>query len=334
MTDVSFVIPAIHEFPALYHTLFAIQVEMEDLGMSYEMIVVENGEKDVHTPKFLTLFRVPIARKLIKYLFEPIQCGPIARMTGAKEAQGRYLVFLDAHSALGKNTIPLLINTLEGKNAGEVHGVTVKTHWDSRQAGGHYQLFGGGGPKLNSHFHGTYCRATGNEPYQVGGATLAYVIFNREEFLKLRGYHPACRFYPHPEGYLPLKYWMFDREVWLHPKAYHFHSNYPRNYGSKIKEGLTIQIRGDPYRLIGNDNLIRNAMICSYTLGGEPWIQRVYEYWSKRVRSKYVLNGIREDARASAEEEYQWILDNAHHTLDEVLQDLHQRKTRGVELLE
>lgn len=334
MTDVSVVLPAIHEYPALIHTLFSIQNEFSDLNYTWEIVVVENGEQDSYTPKFLQLFRVPIARKQIKYLFEPIQCGPAARMTGAKAAQGKFLVFMDAHSEVGKNTLPLLLNTLEEKQAGEVHGVTVKTHWDPNAAGGHYQLFGGGGPNLFSHMHGTYCRAVqGNGPYLVANATLAYVAFWRKEFLKLRGYHPACRFYPHPEGYLPLKYWMFDREVWLHPQAFHFHSNYPRNYGTKIHEGLTIDIKGDPYKVVGNDHCIRNAMICGYTLGGEAWLQHIYDYWSKKVRSKYVLNGIKEDARRVSEDERQWILDNAHWTLDETLQRLHDIKVKGTEVL-
>jgi len=328
--DISIVVPMIHEYPAIIHTLYSIQNEFSDENYTYEVIVVENGEQDTYTPNFHKWFRVPTLMGRMKYLFEPIQCGPMARMTGAKEAKGKYLMFMDAHTELGKNTIPLLVNLLEEKDAGEVHGVTLKSHIDMSSAGGHYQLFNAGGPKLNSHFHGSYCRAVQDQPYIVGGASLAYVMFNREEFLKLHGYHSECRFYPHPEGYLPLKYWMFEREVWLHPRAFHFHSIYPRNYGSKIKEGFTILVDGEPYRLVGNDNLLRNAMICAFTLGGKEWSQKIYDFWLPKIRSQAVLSGIKEDAERVAAEERNWILNNATYTLNEVLIDLHKRCVNGV----
>ncbi len=347
MIDVSVVIPALHEYPQLIHTIFSIQNEFSDLNYSYEIIVVENGEEDEYTPQFLKYFRIPLAQGWLKYFFEPTPCGPAARMAGARKAEGKYIVFCDAHVEFGKNTIPLLIETMEHKDAGMVCGSTIKTHCRDRDknkgsiphhVGSHYELFVGGGPKLYSHFHGGYRKpGATEEPFLIAGGPLAYVVFNREEFLKLRGYHPACRFYPHPEGYLPLKYWMFDRECWAHPMAYHFHSNYPKGgmkTGYKTIEGLSIDIKGDPYRLVGGDHLIRNAMLTAYTLGGESWIQRIHDHWSKKVRSMYVLNGIRDNAILVAQEEREWILDNAHRTLDEVLENLHKMKVKGIERLE
>ena len=113
MVDVSIIIPFVHEYPALIHTVFAFQNEFTDGNYSYELILVENREKDPYTDKFLHYMRTPIERERIRYFFEPRPCGPIARNTGAKNARGKYLIFTDAHVQPGKNTVPRLIRTLE-----------------------------------------------------------------------------------------------------------------------------------------------------------------------------------------------------------------------------
>ena len=42
MVDVSFVVPYIHEYPALIHTVFSIQNEMIDLPYSYDCGFLEH----------------------------------------------------------------------------------------------------------------------------------------------------------------------------------------------------------------------------------------------------------------------------------------------------
>jgi glycosyltransferase involved in cell wall biosynthesis len=338
MTDISIVIPYVNEYPALIHTVFSIQNEFVDLPYSYEIICVENRARHAYTEKFLHYMRTLIADGRLKYAFEERPCGPIARQTGALQAKGKYLIFTDAHVQLGKNTIPLLIDLLEEKDAGMVHGCTVWSHWDAHHAGCHYELYkkhpttGGinrNWPNLNSHFHGGYTRCRDAEgPYKVAGATLAYVAFFRDRFIKSRGYHMGCRGYPHPEGYLPLKSWMLDQECWIHPKAFHYHSLYPRNYGPQV------DINIDGHQLVGNDFLIRNAMICAYTLGGDKWLDKIYNEWLKyRGAKQHVLDLIKKHALASIGEERKWILDNAVYTLDEVLIQLQLNGVKGVEIL-
>ena len=331
MVDVSFVLPMVHEFPSVYFTLFSIQNEMLGGNYSYEINVIENGEQDIHTPNFLTLFRGPISGKLINYDFEPTQCGPAARMKGARMAKGKYIIFADAHTVFGRDTIPKMIEPLEKDVSDEVHGTTLKTHWVPR-GGAHYKLFNNGGPNLNTHFHGTYARA--DDPvtlYPIVGGTLAYVAFRRQEFLDSHGYHPECRYYPHPEGYLPLKYLMLGKRVHCKPDCFHFHSNYPRNYGTKIKsEPVVIDIKGDPYTLMGQDNLIRNAHLCAYTLGGDKWLKILTDSWLTKVASQYVVKGIAEDAKIAAQGERKWVEANAKYTLDEVLTQARKDKIAGM----
>lgn len=305
---------------------------MLDENYSYEINIVENGEVDPNTEKMKLLFRTPITAKLINYAFCETQCGPASRMVAARMARGKYIIFIDAHTELGKNTVPKMIELLENDTADEVHGTTLKTHWVPF-GGAHYKLFGNAGPCLNTHMHGSYSRAKDpKKPYPIMGGTLAYVAFRREEFLDSRGYHSAARYYPHPEGYLPLKYLMLGKRVVCRPDCFHFHSNYPRNYGSKIKnDPVVINIKGDPYPLMGQDNLIRNSHLIAYTLGGDKWLKILTESWLNKVASRYVVEGIAIDAKIAAEEEREWILKNQVKTLDEVLIEGRKNKVAGLE---
>jgi len=269
--------------------------------------------------------------KRINYDFEVHQCGPAARMKAARMAKGKYIFFMDAHTEVGKNTVPKMISLLENDVADAVHGGTVKTHFVPAGAS-HYTLFGNEGPNLNTHFHGSYARPVQAKPYPIVNGTLAYVAYRREEFLSLRGYNPNCMYYPHPEGYLPLKYLMFDKRVMAYPECIHYHSNYPRNYGNKMREEpFRIMIKGDPYAIVGQDHLIRNSHICAVTLGGERWLKILTDSWLQKVASKYVVEGIAEDARNVAQSEREWVEKNAKFTLDEVLIRARKDKVAGME---
>jgi len=318
MVDVSVVIPYIHEFPAIYQTVFAIQNEFIDENFTYEIVAVENGERDPHTEKFLHVFRILQSQGKFKYTFEPRQCAGTTRNTGAKTAQGKYLVYTDAHVVWGKNTFPLLVETLEKHDAGIVHGSTSWSHHDVIHMGCHYKLFGT--ISLLTHGHGTYQRCRGRtKPYRIANGTGAYIIFKREEFLKLHGYHEACRYYPHPEAYTDLKYWMFEREVWLNPRAFHYHSLYPRNYGKGAQD------------YCGYDHHVENVMICLYTLGGEEWLNKVYDAHIKKGDKPERLDVLMEQAKKKAEEERRFILDNAHRTLTETINWMKENNIAGVD---
>ncbi len=329
--DVSFVIPMIQDYPQIIMTVNALQAEMEYSNFTYEIIVVENGIIDSYTDNFKKAYRVPMSRNEIRYFFEPVQCGPAARMKGAEEARGKIIHFMDSHTIPARNSVNIMLYEMEDLDAGVLHGATVKTHVVPPHVRGlHYKLFGN--PKQNLHrsFHGTYNKARQNTPYECMGGNLAYTMFKREELLELRGYHPKCRYYPHPEGYLPLKYLMFGRSVWAVPTAFHFHSVY-RNPGSHGRPRWVIDIQDDKYTLQGGDFHICNSMICAYTLGGEKWLDILYDSWSKEVRSSYVLNGIKEYAKEQAEEEHEWVMNNMEKSLDEVLTEGRKKKIKGME---
>ena len=141
--DISFIIPMINEYPAILHTVNSIQIEMAEKNYEYEIIVVENGKIHEYTDNFLKGYRIPIQRELIRYAFEEVQCGPAARQKGAEMAYGDKIMFMDAHTNLGRNTIAPMIKAFDLLDAGIIHGSVVKTHWvKPSERGLHYCFCG------------------------------------------------------------------------------------------------------------------------------------------------------------------------------------------------
>ncbi len=252
--DLSFVIPYIHEFPTIYSTLNNIQTEMfPEKNYTYEMIVVENGVKDENTQEAFTgtraLYRAiteghpdfisGAGQGRIRYFFEPRQCGPVARNHGARQARGRYVMFMDAHTTLARNSVAPLIQCLEeNPHCGGISGLTSWSYYERDSMGSYYELFlqpgqESGGPILPSHMHGHYMplwKVSHRQPFKVVMGSQAYTMYRTEDFLEVGGYFDGCRFYPHPEGYMPLKIWMFGKEMWVHQDSWHIHGMFHRHY--------------------------------------------------------------------------------------------------------
>lgn len=86
--DYSIIIPAYNEEALLANTLEVLHKTMAEIPLSGEIIVTDNNSTD----------RTPEIAKAVgaKVVFEPINQISRARNTGAKHAEGRYLVFIDA----------------------------------------------------------------------------------------------------------------------------------------------------------------------------------------------------------------------------------------------
>lgn len=285
---ISFVLPAIHEYPSIYLTVNNIQCEMYYSKYEWEIIVAENGTQDVNTPKAFTgrrpVYGVPMKHGLIQYVFEPTQCGPVARNTGARLADGDFVMFMDAHTSLGPDTIDPLADYLEEHpECGCIMGMTGKSHYSKPHMGAFYELFHPekekerkGGPTLATHMHGSYRGQRSipweirDKPFPVMMSTQAYVMYRLEDFWDLGGYFDGCRFYPHPEGYMPLKVWMSGMECRTHPDSWHLHSLYPRSrFQTGPERRKKIREYGG-YEVSEHDRM--NVMKIAYILGGDKWI--------------------------------------------------------------
>lgn len=316
---ISIVIPMIHEYPQVYGTVNHIQTEMQDSPYNWEVILAENGTIDPNTERMKGLYRINFRQGVMKYVFEPRQCGPIARNSGTRIADGEYVVFMDAHTSLGKGSLGILADYLhDHKDVGSVAGLTSWSHYDLPRMGAYYELFHPeekqqnlqGGPTLPTHMHGHYMplgRVRDKaiiaklKPFLAVMGSQAYTMYRRKEFLELGGYFEGCRFYPHPEGYMPLKVWMTGQKVAIHPGSYHIHGMYPRSYKMSNQQKMLDSING----ILTNDVLdlhekieeIKLAMMYDQPDEGE---EKIKEYggwsWSEHgvgnvFKIAYILGG-------------------------------------------
>ncbi len=90
--DYSLIIPAYNEENYIQPTLTALHEAMSSLDLNGEMIVVDNNSND-KTAEIA-------ADHGAKVVFEAINQISRARNTGAKQAQGRYLIFVDADTVI------------------------------------------------------------------------------------------------------------------------------------------------------------------------------------------------------------------------------------------
>jgi len=138
---ISIVIPMIHAYPEIYGTLNDLQVEMLDSKYDWEVIIAENSTVDVNTARMKKLYAVNFRKGMFKYVFEPRQCGPLARNAGAKIATGDFVMFLDQHTTFGKGTVDILADYLwDHKHIGLVSGLTSWSHYDPPRMGSFYEL--------------------------------------------------------------------------------------------------------------------------------------------------------------------------------------------------
>jgi len=376
----------IHEYPSIYGTVNNIQTEMKDSPYDWEIVVAENGTVDENTPRGFTgpkaLYRGIMATGRIKYVFEPRQCGPVARNTGARLADGDFVIFMDAHTTLGKDSIEPLANYLwDHKECGLISGLTAWSHYSFGAMGGFYEIFhppekqaaGEGGPSLPTHMHGHYMGMNrirdrsiikNPRPFKVIMASQAYTMYRREVFWELKGYFDECRFYPHPEGYLPLKALQMGYTVISHPLSYHIHGMYPRSYkmdnnskkmaivDSVLKSDVSDKDKLEQIRfalsysqpdegmkkikeygnLSWSEHGARNVFMIGYILGDMKWLDICYEALLRK-HGKRRLPMLRQSAidTVDATGTREWLRNEEKFTLDEVLIAARKEKIAGME---
>ena len=109
--DYSIIIPTYNEEALLANTLEVLHKAMAEIPLSGEISVTDNNSTD-RTPE--------IAKAAgAKVVFEPINQISRARNTGAKHAEGRYLIFIDADTLAPPSLLQIALNNLQsGKCCG------------------------------------------------------------------------------------------------------------------------------------------------------------------------------------------------------------------------
>jgi glycosyltransferase involved in cell wall biosynthesis len=121
MTDYSIIVPAYNEEAYLPQTLASISEAMNASGLAGEIVVVDNNSRD-RTGDIAAAFGARV-------VFEPLNQIARARNTGARAADGRYLVFVDADTTISPE---LLRAALSGLAGGRVAGGGATVSADRR----------------------------------------------------------------------------------------------------------------------------------------------------------------------------------------------------------
>ena len=104
-TDYSVIIPAYNEEAYLGHTLDALRQAMATVSLNGEIIVTDNNSTDATAD----IAKAGGAR----VVFEAVNQISRARNAGARQAAGRYLVFVDADTAVAPALLQAALDNLE-----------------------------------------------------------------------------------------------------------------------------------------------------------------------------------------------------------------------------
>lgn len=116
--DYSIIIPAFNEEDYLEKTLSHLNEVMVTIPLNGEIIVTDNNSTD-RTAEIATNMGA-------KLVFEPVNQISRARNAGARQATGRYLIFIDADTIAPASLIQAALNNLESEKC-VGGGATVQT---------------------------------------------------------------------------------------------------------------------------------------------------------------------------------------------------------------
>lgn len=128
--DLSVIIPAYNEKENLQPLLEELFPVLEGLGVTFEVICVDDGSTDQSLPVLQELKKVHAKLRIIRH---EINCGEsAAQATGFVHAQGKQIVTMDADRQNDPADVPSLLKSLE--NADAVCGVRQhrEDHWVKR----------------------------------------------------------------------------------------------------------------------------------------------------------------------------------------------------------
>lgn len=108
--DYSVIVPAYNEEMWLPSTLGLLQQAMSKSSLRGELIVVDNNSNDA---------TAEVARECgARVVFEPLNQISRARNAGARVAQGRYFIFVDADTHIRAELLQLALENLSGRCCG------------------------------------------------------------------------------------------------------------------------------------------------------------------------------------------------------------------------
>jgi hypothetical protein len=260
--DVSIIIAHRGSELGLWATIHSCEIELQNSGLTYEFIIIPNGEtpsvdlkrqEHYFTGSGVCGDWIPIA--------EPT-APPVARQIGSASARGKYLFFFDNHCLPCRGYFHRAISMIEKHDMGMLHSTT--RFWAGE--GDHYEYH----LSLNRDFwtdrpykdpmHPT-------DPYRVPMAGHGGFVVKRSVWEEVGGYWQGFVGYGGEETYFDFKLWLLGKTVWIDPQLIHYHWSGKRDYVRHF-----------------TDDYFRNMFMCANIIGGEHWLDKVYRSMSSFPR--------------------------------------------------
>ena len=294
---VSVVIPTRNEQKNLKWTLQAAMADLE--GLDYELIPVLNRCHPDEADDLRRYWPFKTGHgKVLEYNDKP-SCWQ-ARNLGASEAEGKYILFLDSHVIPSPGSFRRLIEYHEGWK-GVAH--CALNYWLEPEAKALH-----GYRWQPEKFWGTWTRVKPKPPdYKVVMSGTSSSLVDRDVFNEIGGFNEHLGIYGGGEPYIDLKVQMFGYDVRMPPDCRLWHLTETRGYNWN------------------NADLHRNFMISAFALGGEEFLEPLYQNYVKGCKGvkRYLddLVQLRGEAILLAAPDFEWTQEHAKRLLKDVLSD-------------
>lgn len=286
----------------LWATITSCIEDLRDSGISYRFVIVINGEPVIPdaTKQLLSVLEKGKIRDLILHA-EPL-APPTARQMGTESCKGKYVFFFDNHCLVRRGYFKRAIESMEKYEADVLHSSTA--YYADDQLLYHYPL------GLEQNFWArdmAEAPAHGTEPYKIAMGGHGGFVVRRSVWEDIGGYGPICMFvgWGGEEPYFDLKAWLFGHAVWLDPQLVHYHYADTRSYSRHH-----------------SDDYYRNLMLAAHLIGGEEWLDKVYNSFcndNERLDKTVPMAELRDYALTRGKSHRDWIARHETMSLDNLL---------------
>lgn len=303
--DVSVVIAHRGPVIGLWSTLESCKLDLDASGLSYEFIVVANGEEKLSEDLALQKYWLGKSGHLGDFIHVAENMSPpSARHLGAQSARGNFLFFFDNHCLVHPGYFKRAVESMTNHNIDVLHSTT--RFWMGENSWYEYHM----NFARNFWVDRNYTEPLKAEsPYPIGVAGHGGFAVRADFWKHVDGYWQGFEGYAGEEPYFDLKAWLMGGTVWIDPHVVHVHWSGRRDYNRHY-----------------TDDYFRNLLMAAHIIGGEKYLYSVYDSF---VGSTRLMNrdgkpitpmiDILESAYKRSLPRAQWLAAKRQGTLDDLL---------------
>lgn len=292
----------------LWATIHSCEIELQDSKFDYEYVIVVNGERGAKKVDKLSPVGMDLDR-VLHFLSKTGRLGhvtikqsnlspPTARQIGSEKATGKILFFFDNHCLVDKDYFRRTLHNFDRYGMHMMHSTTRFYTGDITCY--EYKL------KLEKNFWAEAASHPQDDvrPYRIAAGGHGGFAVLADTWREVGGYWGGFVGYGGEEMYFDLKMALLGKTNWIDPLVVHYHyagqRQYPRHYTT---------------------DFYRNMMMAANIIGGEDWLFKVYDSFSKNYpRTKTSHYDLMVEASDKSHSRSVWLADKRLFTLDEALE--------------